>query len=71
MVLTVPSRGVVTIEGSTTFVKTFFDNVKSDFVRELSSALAYDPSMAGKEFEVVETKSNPKETTLEVVEKRA
>ena len=71
MTLTVPTRGIITIEGSPTFVKTFFDNVRTDFVRELSASLAFDSGMTGKDFEVIETKTSPKETTLEVVEKRA
>lgn len=67
MVLTVPSRGVITIEGSTEFVRKFFDDVRNDFVISLSNALAYDKSMTGRDFEIIET-STPKHTTLSIAE---
>lgn len=69
MVLTVPTRGIITIEGSQEFVRKFFDDVRSQFVNEVSYALKYDPAMKGKDFEVVETHHGSKETSLSVVEK--
>lgn len=68
MVLTVPTRGVITIEGSNEFVRRFFDNVRSDFVGEISNALRFDPAMKGRDFEVIET-STDKTTTLQIAEK--
>lgn len=69
MVLTVPTRGIVTIEGSQEFVRKFFDHVRSEFVSELSFALRHDPAMKDKDFQVIETHHGPKESSLSIVEK--
>jgi hypothetical protein len=65
LMMTVPGRGRVVIEGTETFVSRMFNKVKQEFIDEMSGAL-FMGQIKG-EVEIIE-KTEGKVTTLEIVE---